>query len=488
MINEKIVRYSDNLLLIIDKQNKLNQFINVNNQYIPHSTEQNKLYDNFVWATTNNKTFINKIFTSEKYDFVNNADNFPIENHKFTTYTLYVRQGYDFNKFFGFLVAIVNQDGTFRYCQLIEPKSFTFNNGGSDKMERRKINNDYWTLQYSFDIPSIVDDKNLFISILPVKYNTDIEMDYNLPVFGKLYNFESLKNNLEPIIYQKQLPDTVQVQILREGSFLKIQPINTDKTKTIEQELIDYLGIERNVIHNIKINHQISYGLKSQPNGYVVVNVENVENNYEPIYYVPYIPKSMYDVEDENIEVVVQTEFNVNNTQQMIRTSTIILEKTNDILHNTIFDKVKNATFQPIKLDVNDETIVQNNIIETKTNTEFININKHIYVDMVKNDEILFENKIVGFQDIINNRNSVYTLTITNPKNKDDNFELNNIDRQSTYVMFDFTAIKNIKKLSELLKEFKQGVPFEINEYRNALNPILIRKGTITSYEKIITP
>lgn len=436
------MRIGEDILLQIFEKNELKSFKKINNQY----TDTDHI-DGFVWSDSA-KPFpsalteitagrINKLFTNRIFDI----STYPDVNKKFNTYTIYLRQGFKTQGIFSLLISIVSNDTNIFYNQIIPIESFRFNNGVM------KLEGDFWTARYDFDVPN-VSENNVFISIIPITYS-DCDTDIHSNRYGFIYRYREIKDTLEPIIWEKILPDKIQTSITQKGSYYVIKPYHIDNNITIQKAITDYLHLNENNVNNFEVIHSVSVGNVSEEN-YRTNLYQNYDNPFGPVSIIPYVTKEMFE-SNNDIEIQVTTTYIVNNIYRLIRRTSKILPNIKQFLDNSIFDRLIATRFQPIKVEVNDNDVINNQIIETKEIVKYVELPVHKYVEMVTENKIKFERKIIGFKNLIKEPNKLYTLIIFS----DDNSEVYNISalNNESYLTFDLNFTESDKLYKKLTKD-----------------------------------
>ena len=473
-MNEKIMRISDDILLIRENVNELHQFIKVNNQYT--DIDGNAL-SNFIWSTSsrpfpvsNDGTIIiagriNKLFDKVLYDL----NSYNRENLPYINFRILLRQGYRLTRFFSFLVTISNSEGTIISNFLINTNDFKFNG----EINRLKLDGDFWTSEYVFKIPSIKNvTDTLFISVLELTYD-DIDNDIHSDKFGLIYSYNKIKDTLEPIIYNKLLPDTIQTSITKKGSFLEIKPYTTETNKTIKQSIGDYLKLKETDIYGINVEHKVMVGNIGTENHRTNI-YQNYDNPFGPISFVPFVTLEMLN-DINNIECQVETTYKINGLFNLIRTSHIILSDIKQILDNTIFEGVLKTTFQPIEIKVNDNNIIENKIIETKETVKYLELIQYKYVEMITDKQIKFERKLIGFKDLPRENDKLYKLVI----HDNDDIISTITSLPELYLVFDLNNSDSDKIYKKLKKTPLNFSIVQLTE-SNLNSDQIIEKGVIT--------
>ena len=254
---------------------------------------------------------------------------------------------------------------------------------------------------------------------------------------------------MEPIIYEKLLPDTIQTNIEKKGSYFIIKPYHTNPDITIQQSLIDYLQLDSDNVHSFDVIHKVSVGNVSTEN-YKTNIYQNYDNPFGPISIVPFVTKEMFE-DSNDIEIQVETTFIINNLFRLIRRTSKLLPDIKQILDNSIFDRLISTQFQPINIQVNDNDIISNNIIETKTIERYTELVVHKYVEMVTDRKIKYERKIIGFKNLVREENKSYSLIVFS----DDSSVVYNIPalNNDSYLTFDLNIVESDKLYKKLVKD-----------------------------------
>ena len=446
------MRLSEDILLQIVPKNELKPFKKINQQFVENTdillknwvwSESAKPYPSSVDGSEIKSGRINHLFNKELFDIKNN---YGISDYKYQEATILLRQGFKTQGIFAFLITLIGENTHIFYNQIVPIESFRF----TAEQSRLKLSGDFWTVQYTFLFPIVqnISDKNLFISVIPLTYQ-DIETDINNNSFGLIYKYGEIKDTLEPIIYEKLLPNTIQTNIEKKGSYFIIKPYHTDSNITIQQALIDYLQLDADNVHSFDVIHKVSVGNQNTEN-YKTNIYQNYDNPFGPVSIVPYVTTEMFD-DNNDIEIILETTYVINNMFRLIRRTSKLFPDIKQILDNSIFDRLISTRFQPINIQVNDNDIINNNIIETKTIERYTELVVHKYVEMVTDRKIKYERKIIGFKNLVREENKSYSLIVFS----DDSSVVYNIPalNNDSYLTFDLNIVESDKLYKKLVKD-----------------------------------
>lgn len=386
--------HPDILLQVVKSTNYSNyqEFITSNNLgndelFTQAVIEDSLVLNQTVWNTGVYSGRLNKVFNSSNLiDFVdiNNPKSYRSKNC-----SLLLRQGFSWNDVFGILVVIKGMTSGYIYTsQLMTINDFQLN----FEISRELIDNAFWTSEKLFNIPDLGNDENLMVSIEPISFNDVVNSG---PEIGLITTYPKSIFNFESLVSEAPLPSYIDVSInISETHYINIQPVTLQPNKTIEQSLLDYFNLSKNIVP-IEISHVIKYG--TDDNGFKTIRISNEDN----IYGLVSIGLDFNQVSGTNVMVFVSTEFRVNN---------ILLKREHSLLFdynvalNPILDNLilKGSDLTVFPVSVTKETIINHNVIQQETEQKIVTITQPVYIELVK-ENILFENKNISFENISEN-------------------------------------------------------------------------------------
>lgn len=285
----------------------------------------------------------------------------------------------------------------------------------------------YWNSEVIVNIPKT--DNILLVDIYPIE---DIQSS------GLLIGYT---DDLIPLIDEKPIPDYIKTYLtLNNNHFLKIEP-KTDENKTLYQSILDYF---QQTYADIDLTHVISYGTTEL--GFKQLRVKNETDQYLPV--IIGLDFSDYATEDnDSITIHVATEIVVDN--KLIKREVSLITTLMEIINPLVEGKITHPdTNYPV--DVTNQTIVNNTVIETKTEEKIIPILNPVFVEMIK-DTIIFENKDISFDYItkhavlsINDEQQIQTKLTSDGKYYFDLTELVPISEEKKYFIIDISSNKII--------------------------------------------
>ncbi len=384
---------------------------NGNKQYISTLFDTtDETIDKTVWNFSDDYLhYLNKTFGSLRlYD----VGDFQTEStHRIITGSLLLRQGFSWDNVFGILFVAKSMGNQFVKKVLISKiydiNDFAFNVDDSKEL----ISGAFWTKHVDFCIPDL--GEQIMVCAEIVTYD-DIEAG-NVNT-GLVYNYPPNDSAYEPLIGEEPIPDHIVSNVsISPNCFLKIEPETLELNKTLEQSILDYFGLNSNVV-SIDISHIIKYG--TETSGYKFIRVSNEANKFGAINF----GMDLTEFDSSVVTVFVATEIICNN-KLMVRNNQLIFNYA-DVLNPVIDDLITAPeTVYPVILNVTNT--VTNTVIETKTEKQIVPIYQTIFAEIVT-EIIVFENKNVTFEGL---NKSAYLVV----KTAEESFILSKITSDNKY-------------------------------------------------------
>lgn len=382
-------RISPDILLQVVKSTNYTDYqevgIQVNGENFTQAVIENELVLNqTVWNVGVYSGRLNKVFNSSNLiDFadINNPKSYRSKNC-----SLLLRQGFSWNDLFGILVVMKGMTSGYIYTsQLMTISDFQLNFEAS----RELIDNAFWTSEKLFNIPDLGTDENLMVSIESVSFSDVVNSG---PEIGLITTYPKSIFNFESLVAEAPLPSYIDVSInISETHYIKIQPVTLQPNKTVEQSLLDYFNLSKNVVP-IEISHVIKYG--TDDNGFKTLRVSNEDDAYSPVI----IGLDFIQTVGTSVMVFVSTEFVVNNI--LLKREHSLLFDYNDVLNPILAEVIlKGSDLTVFPVNVTKETIINHNVIQQETEQKIVTITQPVYIELVK-ENILFENKNISFEAI----------------------------------------------------------------------------------------
>lgn len=384
--------HPDILLQIVKSSNYSNyqEFItsdNLGNEEIFKQSviEDISVLNKTVWNTGIYSARLNKVFNSSnliEFADINNPKNYRSKNC-----SLLLRQGFSWNNIFGILVVIKGMTSGYIYTsQLMTIDDFQLN----FEISRELIDNAFWTSEKLFSIPDLGTDENLMVSIENILFSDVINSG---PEIGLITTYPKSIFNFESLVSEAPLPSYIDVSInISETHYINIQPVTLQPNKTVEQSLLDYFNLSKNIVP-IEISHVIKYG--TDDNGFKTIRISNEDN----IYGLVSVGLDFNQTVGTNVMVFVSTEFKVNNI--LLKREHSLLFDYNTVL-NPILDNIilRGSDLTVFPVNVTKETTINHNVIQQETEQKIVTITQPVYIELVKED-IIFENKNISFENIM---------------------------------------------------------------------------------------
>lgn len=355
-----------------------------NKNYVQAVEETTQLsFENQVWNFGEFAGRINKVFNSDVLIELSSLVN---ANKRKQECSLLLRQGFSWDNIIGILVVIKGMNTGYIYTsRLLTINDFVIN----AEISRELIENAFWTSEKIFNIPDLVNNENLMVSIESIPYS-DVVSEGN--TIGLITTYPASDFNFEPLIAESVLPSYIDVALnISETLFLNIQPVTLELNKTLERSLLDYFGLTKNIVP-ITISHVVKYG--NDTDGFKTIRVSNEDSVYNSVT----VGLDFRQLTNTNCLVFVSTEFKVNDIL-MKREHSLIFDYgsiLNPILNDVL---VKDNDISVFPVTVTNETVINQNVIQQETEQKIVTITQPVYVEMVQ-ENILFENKNIAFNNI----------------------------------------------------------------------------------------
>lgn len=340
---------------------------------------------------------INKVFDSERLVDIGDLTDVSLR-HK--AINMQLKQNFNWQNIFGILIVIKGATSKSIYCsRYFNVQDFEVSN------QQLLIDNSFWTASTWFNIPKLninIENENLLVYCDYIGYDDIIPTG---PDIGLITTYPSTLVAFEPLIEEAVLPPTIDINIgLEDNQYIHIAPVTTITNKTVKQVLLEYFDLTENRV-NITIRHYIKYGNLDEEltgTGYKSLVVQNYDDPFGAISFG--IDFRNY-IEDENptkrVLVFVNTEFEVNNT--VMRRQKQLVYDFGDVLNPIIEDVIKGAVGDDVfvfPVTVNEETIIEQQVIETKESHRILKIMQPVFVELITSD-VKYENKLISFSNII---------------------------------------------------------------------------------------
>lgn len=378
-------------------------------QFVEHE-DASKSWDNIVWYNTKN---LNKLYydTEPQIKYVPNSEkqlqSKPVE--------LLIQEGYDFTSIFGILIVISDLDSKNIYVsKIIKESDFQITNN------KLLIDGKFWLLKYDLHIPETT--SNLCCEIVEIKYNR-----FNN---HKLLDYPT---ELTPLFNTKPASDNILCKVsFDNGYWLNIEPYTT-LNKTMVQAVLDYFETE--VSSNITCQYKITYGDKQ--NGYNSITVKNEDNIFGAIKLG--LDLTPYNLAEINVvmEIIVDGKY--------MRRTSVLSMNVKQLFASYITDNITHPTTN-YPVEVTKNYVLNQEVIETKTNREIVTVFQPVFVEIVTND-ITIENKNITFPNV--NIPSYLVIFDAEEKSNDSTQVIYSKPLADGKVYFDCSELKQITKNSK---------------------------------------
>lgn len=380
MLYSPIHRINDNALMKFIDQQDLEDFYLVKDEVELSLGETHYFFaddvDRIVWDSGNFKHRLNKTYAS--LPLYTPDVSVPKETLRFIDVHLLAKQGYSWTNVFGWHVIIKStKSNVVLFSGIITQNDFKVT------LNKELIDGSFWLEEAVFKIPDL--DDIISTQITEITYD-DINNDAGDSI-GYIYNYPP---NLIPLIDEKPVPDFIKLEANIDDNHYVNCRVSTTENKTVEQSILDYFGLD---LSNIQIFYVIDYG--NNLIGYQTYRIQNEDNKYSKINFglnlLPFLGTN-----DNAIEITVTCEILVG-SKLMVRQNSfnIDLDTVNPLIQNQIKHP---ETIFPV--EVKNETVVNNQVIESKENTKVVEIYRPVFVEFIK-DDIIFEPKAIYFDKLI---------------------------------------------------------------------------------------
>lgn len=391
-----------------------------------------------VWLSGTYAQRVNTSYLGTLYTPIN------VVSEKYQEVSLLLPQGFSWLNVYGIHIVIKTiNSGDILISKLCTSNEFHLT------QNKELINGTFWLEEIVFNIPKVLEGIETQITIIK---NEDIDLsDTNIG-----YIYPSLTSEFITLISEKPIPDfIVSVLNLDENQFATFGIKTTELSKTIEESILDYFGLQT---ATISIKHFVNYG--NDTFGYKAISLSNEINKYSDVT----VGLNLLEFYDSNnptlkVNIMLTTQITVNNTI-MTRTNQLStdLSDLSPFIESLI---VHPATNYPVTV----ENVITNNntIIESKKSTKIIPVIQPIFVELI-HDDIIFEQKKIYFQNITQPANLILNAgkqdvlqILISDKTSDNKYyfdltKLIQITENSTYQLIDFSSQSIIGKGNLLMK------------------------------------
>jgi hypothetical protein len=368
----RVFRLNEFVLLELNDANDDVDFYKVMNevdgnvpQFEPVSSDFNKI----IWDNGVYKHRLNKVYTNAGL-YVPGQLTGRVNSVEYSNARFLLKQGFSFDDVFGlhFIIKDVTSNTVLTSClrQVLDfsvPATPYFN--GADQ----------FTAETTIMIPL---SSNVLVAQVTTVTNDDIsDSGSNI---GLVYNYPY---EFVPLIEDKPVPDFIVSSLsLDDNHYIRVQ-VSTTENKTVEQSVLDYFGLE---IADINVTHVIDYG--NEELGYKSLRVSNEDNRYLPVN----VGLNLLEFGNSMITITSTTEIEVDG-KLMKRQATLNTDLS--VINPYLVSLITHPdTLYPV--EVNNSTIVQNTIIETREQREIIKVLQPVFAEMI-NDSFKFERKNIYF-------------------------------------------------------------------------------------------
>lgn len=201
--------------------------------------------------------------------------------------------------------------------------------------------------------------------------------------------------SLVPLVTDAPAPEYIQVRATFTDYMFLVCDLVTSENKTIQKSLLDYFGILTDT--TVDIEYVITYGATDERKS---IRVSNETDKYLPITIG--IP-----TDNQNMTIDINCDIHVDG--KLMRRSTAINVDMGPVLQSITTNITHPETIIPITVE--NKTIVNQQIIDTKESVKIIPVYQPIFAEMIR-DDFYFESKYVRF-DKLTKPGSLYIYSIS---------------------------------------------------------------------------